>query len=90
MPLTAQQLDATHEGKRLRINFRDAEIELQRRSESWNHRAAKVFILLGFAGLFAIDFVPRGQLQIVLGLASLAVVLIGLKLGTLRMLWLNN
>jgi len=25
VPLTAQQLDATHEGKRFRINFRDGE-----------------------------------------------------------------
>jgi hypothetical protein len=50
-------------------------------SERSTHRVGKTLLVLGIVGILAIDFVARGQMQIVLAVASLAVMLIGVKVG---------
>ncbi len=51
-------------------------------SQSWTYYSGKLLVVLGLVGIVAIDFVTRGQLKIGLALASLAVLVIGLKVAT--------
>jgi hypothetical protein len=55
-----------------------------KRAESWNHRAAKVLIILGLAGILGTSFVHRGQSQLVLALASVSVFVLGVKVAIRR------